>query len=159
LEHVHHIKYQQLDSSSSLPNDLQSLLAQAKDALQHAYAPYSKFQVGAALLMADGTVHQGFNIENAAYSACICAERTALSAAITKQPNEKIIAIAISYQNQQGSSTEPIMPCGVCRQFLLECEMRNKSAIQVVCAGISGEVLWFDNCACLLPFGFDGSKL
>jgi cytidine deaminase len=155
----HQIKYQQLNSSAELENNLQALLQQAKDALQNAYAPYSKFQVGAAVLMADGAVHAGFNIENAAYSVCICAERTALSAAITKQPNDKIIAIAISYQNQQGSSTEPISPCGVCRQFLYECELRNTQPIQVICAGITGEVIVFDNCGCLLPFGFDGRKL
>jgi cytidine deaminase len=127
--------------------------------LLDAYEPYSKFKVGAAVLMCDGTIFTGFNIENASYPAGICAERTALGAAISAMPHESISAIAISYVSASGRSVKPITPCGVCRQYMHECEKRNAQNIVVLCAGMEGEVWQFDACADLLPFGFDASSL
>ncbi len=92
-----------------------SLIDRALSAQRHAYAPYSRFSVGAALLCKDGTVYEGVNIENASYSATICAERTALFAAIAEGKRE-FRAIAIV----GGERGEPCFPCGVCRQVLAE---------------------------------------
>ncbi|WP_409341322.1 cytidine deaminase [Paenibacillus sp. MBLB4367] len=102
---------------NELPKDeVEVLLEQAKKARQRAYTPYSNFQVGAALLAADGVVHLGCNVENAAYGPTNCAERTALFRAIADgcTPGEfKAIAVI-------GDTAGPITPCGVCRQVLSE---------------------------------------
>ncbi|NHN30929.1 cytidine deaminase [Paenibacillus agricola] len=96
--------------------DKQQLIQLAMEAREKAYVPYSHFKVGSALLDADGHVHQGCNVENAAYSPTNCAERTALFRAIAdgKAPNT-FVAIAVV-----GDTPHPISPCGVCRQVLME---------------------------------------
>ena len=90
------------------------LIAAAKDAMEKAYAPYSRFQVGAALLTASGRIFTGCNVENASYGATICAERTAVVKAISAGEGE-FLAIAIA---SNGGKTTP--PCGICRQVLAE---------------------------------------
>ncbi|GLX69158.1 cytidine deaminase [Paenibacillus glycanilyticus] len=93
-----------------------NLLEVAKEAMSRAYVPYSGFRVGAALLDGNGQIHHGCNVENAAYSPCNCAERTALFRAIAdgRQPGEfQVIAV-------MGDTEGPITPCGVCRQVLIE---------------------------------------
>jgi cytidine deaminase len=107
-----------------------ALLAFAREAQENAYAPYSGFKVGAAIF-AGGEIHQGVNVENAAYGSTICAERMAVGAAIMAG-NREFDAIAVV-----GDSTSPTVPCGACRQFLAEFnpEMR------VIMAGRSDEVL------------------
>ncbi|KAJ1370452.1 hypothetical protein KIN20_032176 [Parelaphostrongylus tenuis] len=92
----------------------EELLSKAKDVMQHAYCPYSKFPVGAALLTADGTVVVGANCENASYGGTICAERNAITTALSKG-YRKFEAIAVVTQLE-----EPATPCGMCRQFLIE---------------------------------------
>lgn len=94
--------------------DLQGLLLKAKEARLLAYAPYSNFSVGAALLTTTGEVFTGCNIENASYGLTICAERVAVAKAVSTGFND-FRAIAI-YADQE----EPISPCGACRQVLLE---------------------------------------
>jgi cytidine deaminase len=90
----------------------EELIQQALDVRQRAYAPYSRYQVGAAVLTADGDVTVGCNVENASYPATICAERVALTAAIARGKN-KLAAIAIATAN--GGT-----PCGICRQVMAE---------------------------------------
>ena len=90
------------------------LVALAKEAMKHAYAPYSKFQVGAALLAKDGRVFKGCNVENASYGATNCAERTAIFKAVSEGCRE-FDAIAIV-----ASSGDLVPPCGICRQVLAE---------------------------------------
>ena len=92
----------------------QELVALAKEAMKNAYVPYSKFQVGAALLAKDGTVFKGCNIENASYGATNCAERTAIFKAVSEgvKEFEKIAVVA--------SSGDYASPCGICRQVLFE---------------------------------------
>ena len=92
----------------------ETLVALAKEAMKHAYAPYSRFQVGAALLAKDGRVFTGCNVENASYGATNCAERTAIFKAVSEGYRE-FDAIAIV-----ASSGEHIPPCGICRQVLAE---------------------------------------
>ena len=96
----------------------EQLVNLAKEAMLHAYAPYSGFYVGAALLCADGTVYQGCNIENAAYGPTNCAERTAFFAAIFDGHRDfKAIAIC---GGKEGNITGSFPPCGVCRQVMRE---------------------------------------
>ncbi|CAM3116556.1 cytidine deaminase [Paenibacillus lupini] len=99
-----------------LSKEYSKLLEAAKEAMSRAYVPYSNFRVGAALLDDSGHIHYGCNVENAAYSPCNCAERTALFRAIAdgKRPGQ-FQAIAV-----MGDTEGPITPCGVCRQVLVE---------------------------------------
>ena len=94
--------------------NMQNLEEKAYAAKQYAYAPYSGFHVGAALLCDDGTIFTGCNIENAAYSPANCAERTAVFKAVS-EGYRSFLAIAVA-----GSSGEYLAPCGVCRQVLME---------------------------------------
>ena len=96
----------------------EKLIELAKEAMTHAYAPYSHFHVGAALLCADGTVYQGCNIENAAYSPTNCAERTAFFKAVY-DGHRDFSAIAIC-GGMEGVITDFTTPCGVCRQVMQE---------------------------------------
>ncbi|TSB46757.1 cytidine deaminase [Alkalicoccobacillus porphyridii] len=90
------------------------LMEEAREARKQAYVPYSKFQVGAALLMKDGTIYRGANIENASFGLTNCAERTALFKAYS-EGNREVQAVAII-----ADTTEPVSPCGACRQVMME---------------------------------------
>lgn len=127
---------------------MKELYGAAIEAAKGAYAPYSKFRVGAALLCDDGTVFTGCNIENAAYSVTVCAERVALFTAVAAGKRKfKAIAVAGSANDD---FTEPCPPCGVCRQALWEfCEPE----LPVILA--DGEHKLCE----LLPLGFDKSKM
>ena len=90
------------------------LIAAAQAARKNAYAPYSKFRVGAAVLVSGGKIFSGCNVENASYGLTICAERSAIALAVS-QGEKKILAVAVV-----GGGPEPVTPCGACRQVLLE---------------------------------------
>lgn len=92
----------------------QELIAKALEMRERAYAPYSRFRVGAALECADGTVYGGCNVENAAYGSCICAERTALVKAVS-EGHRRFVRLAVA-----GDSEDYCWPCGACRQMLRE---------------------------------------
>ena len=96
----------------------EKLIEQAKEAMQHAYAPYSGYKVGAALLCKDGTVYQGCNIENASFTPTICAERSAIFKAVYDGHRE-FTSIAVC-GGKDGIITGPFPPCGVCRQVMRE---------------------------------------
>ena len=98
--------------------DTETLLEQAKGAMENAYAPYSGYKVGAALLCADGSVYTGCNIENAAYTPTVCAERTAIFKAVSEGKKD-FVAIAVC-GGKNGVITGFFPPCGVCRQVLRE---------------------------------------
>ena len=108
------------------------LAHKAKEAATHAYAPYSRFQVGAAVLLEDGAVVTGTNQENAAYPSGMCAERVALFAAIAQHPEAIITKIAIVARRKGGKELLPATSCGPCRQVMLEFELRQEKPIQVV---------------------------
>ncbi|MGB0934789.1 MAG: cytidine deaminase [Alphaproteobacteria bacterium] len=95
--------------------ELQNLYNHAKEATNNAYAPYSKFRVGAAVLTEDGEIFKGCNVENASYGGTICAERSAIVSAISQRGKIKIKAIAVA----TGQET-PGAPCGICRQVISE---------------------------------------
>jgi cytidine deaminase len=112
--------------------DLESLLEAAREARLHAYAPYSEFQVGAALLTTDGRVFSGCNVENASYSLCNCAERTAFFCAIaTGYGPGDFSHLAVIADTQ-----DPISPCGACRQVMIEL---GGATLHVVLANLRGE--------------------
>ena len=91
------------------------LINEALEAQKNAYAPYSKFKVGAAILTETGNVYKGCNVENASFGATICAERNAATTAIAREGKVRFKAIAIA-----STSEDPAPPCGICRQFLSE---------------------------------------
>ena len=120
---------------ADMPDDERDLIEKAVIAGKKAYAPYSRFQVGAALLLEDGTVVTGANVENAAFPSGSCAEKTALSYAVSNYPELKPRAIAIVACTENGITGDPVSPCGNCRQMLLEEEHRNKQPIKVILYG------------------------
>lgn len=110
---------------------VKELIRQALDALQYVYAPYSEFKVGAALLARNGTIYQGCNIENAAYTPSNCAERTAFFKAIS-EGNRDFQGICI-VGGKSGVPTEYATPCGVCRQVMMEfCDPKDFKVILAV---------------------------
>jgi len=143
------IAYVDYDSPDDLTQIHQDLLHKAKAMSAQAYAPYSNFPVGSAVLLDNGQEVGGNNQENRAFPAGLCAERVALFSAAANYPQEHILAIAI-YVNQQ----DQISPCGSCRQVLLEYEERQKKQIEVFLMNGRGEVRYFEGISALLPFAF-----
>jgi cytidine deaminase len=136
-----------------------ALLNHARLATQMAYAPYSDFKVGAVAQMSNGEIISGSNQENASYPAGICAERVLLSAASSVYPGKAIKSIAISYIGKGKKSNNPVAPCGICRQSLIEFEHRFKQPIRLILAGMEGEIFIFDTIRTLLPLEFNGDDL
>ncbi|MFA5660257.1 MAG: cytidine deaminase [Bacilli bacterium] len=129
----------------------EELIALAKDARNRAYVPYSKFQVGAALLTKDGKVYQGANIENASYPLCMCAERNALyNAMMHGEKKDNFVAMAVT-----GKTAGPISPCGACRQVLSELFPKDAPIYLTNLDNALQET----NVLELLPFAFDDSDL
>lgn len=153
------IHYQELEDEKELPGNLQELLHQAKAAIDDAYAPYSKFRVGAAVLLENGEIVKGSNQENASSPVGICAERVTLSAVSALHPNIPIVALAISAKAQDHVLTEAVAPCGVCRQTIAEYEDRFKRKIEVVLQGETGKIIWLQSAKLLLPFSFGRNNL
>ncbi|TLV02700.1 cytidine deaminase [Dyadobacter luticola] len=154
-------EYELFGNVQELEGSLQKLLTAAKEAVGLSYAPYSKFHVGAALLLSNGEIVKGSNQENASSPAGICAERVALSASSSVFPQEKIIAIAITYHNESAEEEADniVSPCGICRQSLLEATDRQQSPIRVLLASPSGKLILLENAAHLLPLAFSASDL
>jgi cytidine deaminase len=151
--------YELLDNKNSLSIDDQALLDKAKEATKTAYAPYSNFHVGAAARLSNGQIVIGSNQESTSFPVGICAERTLLNSIGSQFPSLSITTMAISYQPRDKDSIEPISPCGMCRQSLLDYENRYGANIKIILSGMSGKVMIIPSAANLLPFGFDGSIL
>lgn len=148
--------YQSLDE---LPLAVSNLMERAVAARKRAYAPYSKFQVGAALLLDNNEVITGNNQENASYPSGLCAERTAIYYAGSQYPNAKILKMAISAGASEKQTTKPIPPCGACRQSIAEYELKQESPIEIFFMGETGEIAKSNSLSNLLPFVFDKSEL
>lgn len=123
------------NSSAELEKTYEELINNAKEAAKFAYAPYSKFKVGAAVLLDNGVIVKGNNQENAAYPSGLCAERVAIFYANAQYPEKAIKAIAIAALTTSGFTEEPIPPCGSCLQVMLESEMKSNSSIHVFLYG------------------------
>lgn len=149
--------YKVINDIESLEISDKLLLQKAIEASQLAYAPYSKFYVGAALELLDGTIVMGSNQENASYPLCLCAERVALAAA--SNYNMGVKTIAVMARNPRAKLRKPISPCGACRQVILETERRFDQKIRIILYGETGEVFLIDSGNDLLPLSFDGGVL
>lgn len=142
-----------------LPEKEKILVERAKSASINAYAPYSNFLVGAALLLENGEIITGNNQENAAYPSGTCAERTAVFYANANHPNVAVTTIAVAAQNANGFLKDPIAPCGSCRQVLLETENRFGKPIRILLYGET-EIAQLETVRDLLPlcFGVEALK-
>lgn len=153
------IKYDKFDSRDDLPEKERELLARAKGAMQNAHSPYSDFMVGAAVELKDGTVVIGSNQENASYGLTICAERSALVTVGSMGRKKDVIGIAVVGTGRKFNTTQPVTPCGACRQFLKEFEDLSGNPLTILTAGAEGQIYRFKGIDKLLPFGFGPKDL
>ncbi|PJJ75498.1 cytidine deaminase [Thermoflavifilum aggregans] len=153
------LQYEHFAGDAGLPAEAYMLLQKAREATGIAYAPYSQFRVGAAILVENGQVITGANQENASFPAGLCAERVALSAVSSQFPDAIIKAMAISYQPAGANSDHPISPCGICRQTMLEYEIRQQQPIRIILGGMTGEIIIIPAAQLLLPFSFTPQDL
>lgn len=147
------------ESIEELPATVKELMENAIEAKFKAYAPYSKFKVGAAFLLDNGAIITGSNQENAAYPSGMCAERVAVWRVSAQYPDQKILKLAISASSSTQITKEPVAPCGACRQTLSEYELKQKDKIEVYFMGEVGKVVKTDSLLDLLPIAFDKSFL
>lgn len=130
------------------------LVRQAIEATSRSYAPYSHFNVGAALLLQNGETFIGCNQENAAFPAGLCAERSAIFAAGAQYPDQPVVMLAIAARNPQGElQEEPVSPCGTCRQVLIETETRFRQPVRILLYG-SRHIYIVDGIKQLMPLSF-----
>lgn len=144
---------------NELPKAIQSLMNSAIAARDNAYAPYSKFNVGAAILLDNNEIVIGSNQENACFPSGLCAERTAIFYAGAKYPKAKMLKMAITASSQSQITDQPIPPCGACRQSIAEYEIKQDSAIEIYFMGVKGKVIKSESLANLLPLLFESSVL
>lgn len=154
------IVYEHFKGSSELNETEKTLFERAKSAREKAYAPYSNFLVGCAVLLENGEIYSGNNQENAAFPSGLCAERTALFWIGANFPNEKIKKIFVIGGPQEFSETNPpIPPCGACRQSLMEYETKQNENIDLYFSNLNEEVFKVGSIKDLLPFYFDSTFL
>jgi len=151
--------YQVYDSIVDIEKADADLLEKARTFAMTAYAPYSSFLVGASAILDNGKIVCGTNQENASYPVGICAERSLLATAAALYPDSHIVTMAVTYKNLRGSSVEPVSPCGMCRQALLEHETRYGYPIKLILSGSEGPVFILERAALLLPLSFKGEFL
>ena len=144
-----------ISTPDELSDEEKHLLLAASEACKTSYAPFSGFNVGAALLLASGEIVCGSNQENIAFPSGLCAERTAMFYANSHYPDVPIRAIAITSSVKGVPNHAPVYPCGACRQALLQCEIRFGNEIKIIMAG-TDSVRTVEGVKMLLPLGFDG---
>jgi cytidine deaminase len=147
------------DDIKDVSLDVQHLMSKASEARDKAYAPYSKFHVGTAILLDNDEIISGNNQENASYPSGLCAERTAIYYSGAKYPEAKILRMAIIAGSTKNVTSKPIPPCGACRQAIAEYEVKQESPIEIYFMGESGKVVRSNSLSNLLPLLFDKSVL
>lgn len=152
------ISFLEYSNENELPAIEKALVGEAVMAASGAYAPYSHFMVGAALLLDSGEIVRGDNVENAAYPSGSCAEKTALSFAVVNFRGKKVVSIAIAALADGSLTEEPVPPCGNCRQMLIEEEQRSGGPIKIILAGKSA-IYVLENSQALMPLSFTGRNL
>ncbi len=152
-------RYEMYESLEELPAEFRNLMLEARQATQTAYAPYSGFHVGAAVLLENGKIVKGSNQENAAYPSGLCAERVAVFASGAHNPDIKIKAIAIAAFSGNNTTPLPVSPCGDCRQVMAEYEHRYHHDIKLIMQGQDGKIIVLQNVKALLPFMFNADHL
>jgi cytidine deaminase len=158
-ENTFEFQYEVYNNSTELNEQDAWLLNEARAVTENAYAPYSQFHVGAVAVLENGDIVIGTNQENASFPVGICAERVLLGTVATLHPDVAIESIAVSYKSKNVKSDHPISPCGMCRQSLLEYEMRLKKPIRLILSGQKGKVFIIKTASLLLPFAFNGNEL
>jgi cytidine deaminase len=148
-------EYEQIDELSQ--NDLELVLAARKSA-RNAYAPYSKFKVGAAVKLESGLIICGANVENAAFPSGICAERSALANSISNYPDDKPVALAIVSMTKDEFNEDTPSPCGNCRQVIAEEESRTGKKIRIILSG-KNKTQIIEGIENLLPLQFNRNNL
>jgi len=148
------IDYDQFSNWKDLNKSDQNLIESARDIMKDAYAPYSKFSIGAVALLSNGEVVKGSNQENIAYPSGLCAERVALFYAGANFPNEAVETLAIVAEGDLVPVETILSPCGGCRQVMVETESRQKKAYRVILVSQNGEVVVFKSATDLLPLAF-----
>lgn len=145
----------EFDGLQELPIQVKDLMLLAIEVRKKAYAPYSNFQVGAAILLENHQIVTGSNQENAAFPSGLCAERVAIFQAGSLYPDQKIKIICISATSIEKPVLEPIPPCGACRQSIAEYEQKQQENIEIYFMGADGKVLKTNSLKDLLPLSFD----
>ena len=148
------IEYSEYESIEELSVEDRELMKEAMRAVDTAYSPYSKFKVGAAVRLGDGTLVRGSNQENIAYPSGLCAERTAMFAASVEYPEQAIVSLAVIGCNSEGEYVEA-SPCGACRQVMSEMELKYGQQMRVFCYLKGGRIREIRGVSGLLPFGFE----
>jgi len=141
-----------------LNNEQKMLIDKAREQVAKAYAPYSGFRVGAALILENGEIFAGSNQENAAYPSGLCAERVAMFYANAQYPDVPVKTLAIAAFTNGKFIETPVTPCGSCRQVLLESESRFNTGIEILLYG-TNEILMLENVKQLLPLCFEKNSL
>ncbi|WP_417445196.1 cytidine deaminase [Joostella sp.] len=147
------------DTIEELPLEVKELMMKAIGARKNAYAPYSKFRVGAALQLENEKIVVGNNQENAVYPSGLCAERVAIYQAGALYPKEPIKMMAISASSDIFNVITPIPPCGACRQSMFEYEENLQRPIEIYFMGETGKVVKADSVKDLLPLTFGKATL
>ena len=152
------INYQEYESPAEMSAEDQELVAAAHEARKGSYSPYSNFQVGAALRLANGLIVKGANQENAAYPSGLCAERTAMFWASANYPDVAFDSLAISAADHGVLCELPASPCGSCRQVMAEYEKKYGRSLKVILVGAK-RIRKFSKVEDLLPIIFDSLKV
>lgn len=152
------IDYLEYDSLKEMTPQDQELVKAANEARQGSYSPYSKFQVGAALLLENGVIVKGANQENAAYPSGLCAERTAMFAASANYPDVPFDTLAVSAADHGIQCELPASPCGSCRQVMAEYQKKYGRPLKIILVG-EKRIRKFWKVDDVLPFIFDSLKV
>ncbi|RNI31184.1 cytidine deaminase [Rufibacter latericius] len=153
------ITYEVVSSPEELTDQERQVLYLAQKATDNAYAPYSNYLVGAALLLSDGTMHQGTNQENAAYPSGLCAERTLLFGVGSNHPDKTIEIMAVTVRRRNEAHFLKACSCGACRQVMAEYQSRQNAPIRLIMQGEDGKVIRLNSVEDLLPFMFTKDQL
>lgn len=148
------IEYKHFTKDDELPKHISEIIEKSKEAVQNAYAPYSKFKVGAAVRLASGKIVLGNNQENIAYPSGICAERVALFSAGALYPTEKVIQLAIASEGDFIDEKALLSPCGACRQVMAEVIKRQGCSFELIILNPDNSVLLFNKAEDLMPLLF-----
>lgn len=147
------------DDIDELPEEARTLMLKAIETRKKAYAPYSKFKVGAAVLLENGEVVVGSNQENASYPSGLCAERVAIFASGAQHPGVQIKMLAVTAASELSTTLTPIPPCGACRQSIAEYEVKQDMPISIYFMGETGKVIKANSLKDILPLLFDKNNL
>jgi cytidine deaminase len=148
------IQYQEYTNWKELPEELHVLVEKAQHVMSSAYAPYSKFAVGASLQLSNGEIVTGSNQENIAYPSGLCAERVALFYAGANFPEDSVDTLCIVAEGDLVDINTILSPCGGCRQVMVETEKRQGKSYRVVLISQNGVAIVFNSAADLLPLAF-----